>query len=173
MRVYIRQRWRDIRSQIRIAWLRLVGFLIGSDRLELRFLRYQAKRNRALLLDRLKSVHRDGYNPAGVRDIHDEASYEASMFQEQIDSIETRRLLIKAARFGVLVETKPEDWDEGSHFGKRSLTPVKSAEVRKAIRTEQAERRAVWDAWAIIGSAVTIVTGLVGACIGLVSMLRK
>ncbi len=47
-------------------------------------------------------------------------------------------------------------------------------DLRGAIRKEQAERCAVVEWWLkVVGSSVGILTGLVGALIGLVAILKK
>jgi hypothetical protein len=47
-------------------------------------------------------------------------------------------------------------------------------ELRSAIRKEQAERRAVVEWWLkVVGGSVGILTGLVGALIGLIAILKK
>lgn len=54
------------------------------------------------------------------------------------------------------------------------LRPLGMTELRTAIRKERAERRAVTEWWLkTLGAAVGILTGLIGALIGLVSVLRK
>jgi hypothetical protein len=54
------------------------------------------------------------------------------------------------------------------------LTPDAMSEVRTAIRKERRERREVVESWAkIAGSTITILTGLIGAIIGLVAIWKK
>jgi len=56
----------------------------------------------------------------------------------------------------------------------RYLTPQAMNELRAAIRKEQAERRAVLEWWLkALGGAVGILTGLIGALIGLIAILKK
>jgi hypothetical protein len=56
----------------------------------------------------------------------------------------------------------------------RFLTPEAMTELRSAIRKERAERRAVFEWWfKILGGAVGIITGLVGALIGLIAIWKK
>jgi hypothetical protein len=67
-------------------------------------------------------------------------------------------------------------WEE-SNFGQTErlfLSPIGMTELRTAIRKERGERRAVTEWWLkTLGAAVGILTGLIGALIGLVSVLRK
>lgn len=54
------------------------------------------------------------------------------------------------------------------------LSPLGMTELRAAIRKERAERRAVMEWWIkTLGAALGILTGLIGALIGLVSILKK
>jgi hypothetical protein len=54
------------------------------------------------------------------------------------------------------------------------LTPEAMTELRSAIRKEQTERRAVVEWWLkVVGGSVGILTGLVGALIGLIAILKK
>jgi hypothetical protein len=54
------------------------------------------------------------------------------------------------------------------------LSPLGMTELRTAIRKERAEQRAITEWWLkTLGAAVGILTGLIGALIGLVSVLRK
>ena len=174
MSLYVRQRWRDARSQIRIAWLRLVSFVIGADRLELRFLYQQVKTTHSMYVEQLKASRRSGSNRQAEREVNDEAAFALGMLRERIDHIQTNMLLHEASRLGLPIHSEPSDWEVGTQSGKRSLTVAKTLEVRRQIRAEKSERRAVWEAWArIVGPAFTVATGFIGAVIGLISMLRK
>jgi hypothetical protein len=54
------------------------------------------------------------------------------------------------------------------------LTPEAMTELRAAIRKERRERREVVESWAkVVGAIITILTGLVGAAIGLVAVWNK
>lgn len=54
------------------------------------------------------------------------------------------------------------------------LTPEAMTDLRAAIRKERREQREELESWAkIVGAFMTILTGLVGAVIGLVAVLKK
>jgi hypothetical protein len=57
---------------------------------------------------------------------------------------------------------------------RRYLTAEAMTELRTAIRKERAERRAVVESWLkVVGGSIGILTGLVGALIGLVAIWKK
>jgi 5-formyltetrahydrofolate cyclo-ligase len=72
-------------------------------------------------------------------------------------------------------ETKWISKDDLNSFENWSvLTPEAMTDLRTSIRKERRERRETVDSWAkIIGTIITICTGLVGAIIGLVAVLKK
>jgi hypothetical protein len=56
----------------------------------------------------------------------------------------------------------------------RYLSPLGMTELRAAIRKERAEQRAVAEWWIkTLGATIGILTGLIGALIGLVSVLKR
>src|SRR5271155_2652927 len=74
-------------------------------------------------------------------------------------------------------KTKWQEWtpepDEVSDVTKPILSDEGIAEIRQAIRKERRERREAWEFWLkAVGAIVTICTGLVGALIGLFSILK-
>jgi hypothetical protein len=74
-------------------------------------------------------------------------------------------------------KAKWQEWtpepDEDPGVTKPVLSDEGMTELRQAIRKERRERREVWEFWfKAIGAIVTICTGLAGALIGLISVLR-
>jgi len=66
------------------------------------------------------------------------------------------------------------DSDRALNSPTRYLTPEAMTELRAAIRKERAERRATVESWLkVIGSSIGILTGLVGALIGLIAIWKK
>jgi hypothetical protein len=54
------------------------------------------------------------------------------------------------------------------------LTPEAMSELNRVIRQERVARLGVWESWAkIVGTAVASLTGIIGAIIGLVAILKK
>jgi hypothetical protein len=68
-----------------------------------------------------------------------------------------------------------ENWDsDGGIPPTRYLSERAMTELRSAIRKERMERRAVIEWWfKVVGGAVGILTGLVGALIGLLAVWKK
>ena|SRR2546427_4299966 len=68
-----------------------------------------------------------------------------------------------------------EDWDtDHANPPTRFLTAKAMSELRSAIRKERAERRAVIEWWLkALGGLIGVVTGLVGALIGLFAIWKK
>jgi hypothetical protein len=68
-----------------------------------------------------------------------------------------------------------ENWDSGfDNPPTRYLTDKAMTELRSTIRKERMERRAVIEWWfKVVGGAVGILTGLVGALIGLLAVWKK
>jgi len=68
-------------------------------------------------------------------------------------------------------------WEEADEYsvdaGKSVLAQTAMIELRSTIRKEQRERRETVEFWMkTLGGGITILTGLVGALIGLVSLLK-
>lgn len=71
-------------------------------------------------------------------------------------------------------KSKWESPDKAIFYGENLVLTIEAmAELRGAIRKERRERRETFESWAkIISSLVAILTGLVGALIGLFSILK-
>ena len=66
-----------------------------------------------------------------------------------------------------------ERWEQQLD-GSYALTPEAMTELRAAIRKERRERREVIEWWVkVVGGAIGILTGLVGALIGLIAIWKK
>lgn len=68
-----------------------------------------------------------------------------------------------------------EEFGDAYHFRHwRVLSPEAFSELRTAIREEKRQRRKTWAFWVkLAGIIITALTGLIGAAIGLVSVLKK
>lgn len=95
--------------------------------------------------------------------------------REEMETLQTRRLLRKAHRLDVPYPHRPvgnqqkdENWVQGSMTGSWFLTTTGINKVRSDIRTEiraRHEARGHWIAW------ISAITGLVGALTGLFAVL--
>jgi hypothetical protein len=109
--------------------------------------------------------------------ISDEASTDDGILGDEIDSLVTEELTNKAERYFLPVPPRDDKrcWKD-SYIPESStyLTTEGVTLLRDAIREEEKKRResrlATLDATAKI---VLMLTGLIGACIGLASILRK
>jgi hypothetical protein len=106
--------------------------------------------------------------------------WEFDSIDAEIKHNDTRDLLDEAE--GLYLPT-PDRGDESKWISKDDLnsfenwsvlTPEAMTELRAAIRKERRERRETVESWAkIIGTIITICTGLVGAVIGLVAVWKR
>ena len=98
-------------------------------------------------------------------------------FEEEEKKLTSNSLEFEARRLWLPIPPREDTtrWEESmdnSHT--RFLSPLGMTELRAAIRKEHSERRAIIEWWLkTLGGAVGILTGLIGALIGLVSVLRK
>jgi hypothetical protein len=107
-------------------------------------------------------------------------SWELDSIDAEIKHNDSRALLDEAENL-YLPTPKPNDTDKWVPkedlyiFENWSvLTPEAMTELRVAIRKERRDRREVLESWAkTIGAIITIITGLVGAVIGLVAVWKK
>lgn len=106
--------------------------------------------------------------------------WEFDSIDAEIKHNDTRDLLDEAE--GLYLPT-PDRSDQSKWISKENLntfenwsvlTPEAMTELRAAIRKERRERREVVESWAkVVGAIITILTGLVGAAIGLVAVWKK
>lgn len=86
---------------------------------------------------------------------------EIDLLQSMYVRRQAEKLLLSVPKF----DKDGGDWEQSDRNGKWRLTRRASSELRVAIRQEQRERRQHWQA------ALALLIGLVGALIGLVSLL--
>jgi hypothetical protein len=144
---------------------------------ELRKLQAAQDRSRATYRKLLLEARRQKKSEEEVDLIWSEASTEEGILGDEIDSLVTEELTNKAERYFFPIPPRDDDryWkksyipDNGTY-----LTVQGIAKLRDLIRDEEKKRQesrlATLETTAKI---VVMLTGLIGACIGLVSILRK
>jgi hypothetical protein len=148
----------------------------GFER-ELRKLQAAQDRSRAIYRKLILDARREKKNEEEIQSILSEAFTEDGILGDEIDSLVTAALTNKAERYFLPVPPRDDKryWKE-SYIPESGtyLTAEGVTLLRDAIRDEEKKRResrlALLDATAKI---VVMLTGLVGACIGLASILRK
>jgi hypothetical protein len=87
----------------------------------------------------------------------------------EIDVLTTAHLLQQARRLQLPIPDPGDDqyWAESGMFGGKHLTAAGVTKLRSEIRTE---RKARWDS---IAAQITLLIGLLGALIGVLSVLKK
>ena len=132
-------------------------------------------------LDRAYEKDADKLRKAGKEKTDDygyfmsEWSNEASMAEDSVNSIVTARLIAKANKLDLPLPPYPaqggqqnECWYKSYYQGYRYLLSAQGrASLRDSIRKEQRERFEAKARW------VTLCTGIIGATIGLVSVLTN
>ena len=144
---------------------------------ELRKLQKAQDKRRATCSKLLFEARQQKKSEDEVARISAEASLDDSILGDEIDSLVTEELTNKAERYFIPVPPRDDQryWkksyipDDGTYLIAEGI-----AKLRDSIRDEEKKRResrlAVLDATAKI---VVMLTGLIGACIGLASILRK
>jgi hypothetical protein len=87
----------------------------------------------------------------------------------ELSWIESQPFLRKASRLGIDIE--PDWWEESETTGYRFLNEKGRAKLRKLILKERHERFKMWVE--ILGPIAGWLTGIIGALIGLASILKK
>jgi hypothetical protein len=105
-----------------------------------------------------------------------EASDNEAMALDELNSKSGQHLLHRARMLGLATPPfKSDAYEEGLHPNTYRLTPEARAQLRRLIREEKKARRDEWSG-SLKDIAIPIVlalTGLMGAAIGLVSVLRS
>jgi hypothetical protein len=110
-----------------------------------------------------------------IEKIEHMAQFEYFTYEDAIKVLQTRHLLSQAYRRSISTpEHNDDNWDRTSDTGESYLRPQAFAELRSAIRKERKERlEQVQMTAAIAGGIIGACTGVIGALIGLVTVLSK
>ncbi|TBX81890.1 hypothetical protein E0I74_04910 [Rhizobium laguerreae] len=95
------------------------------------------------------------------------SDFEASEYGDEAAEIRSNRLVRRARRLSLPIPTKndsSEHWRQSRTLGTWSLTAVGFAELRRAVRLEEKERR---DVWLTLGGMLVSILSLVVAIIAL------
>jgi hypothetical protein len=87
----------------------------------------------------------------------------------EIDVLTTAHLLEQARRLQVPIPPHDDDeyWADSVYFGGRHLTPAGVTKLRSDVRAERQAR------WNFYSGHITLLIGLLGALIGVISILKK
>ncbi|NKL61893.1 hypothetical protein U8Q06_01925 [Rhizobium beringeri] len=95
------------------------------------------------------------------------SDFEASEYEDEAAEIRSSRLVRRALRLSLPIPTKhegSEHWWQSRTLGTWALTDVGFAELRRAVRLEEKERR---DVWLALGGMLVSILSLVVAIIAL------
>jgi hypothetical protein len=124
------------------------------------------RRNRSSFVNQIAVAKEKGAARDELEEIESSFSFDAALILEEYQWLQTRDMRDRAAMLGVPTPEGEEYWEDLTHTQRsRVLTTKGMHELRRAIRTERLER---WQ-WAF--NWIGALTGLVGALIGLVSVL--
>lgn len=105
--------------------------------------------------------------------------YERALLEEQLEGIQTQRLLHRAWRYCIVAPEKPwnredhedENWIRGWASDTWYLKSAAVASLQHQIEEAKKRRREAWEAWAkILGGLTPLITGLVALVSALVSL---
>ena len=137
-------------------------------RSELRKLQKKREKNRKLygkLIDELEKAKKSRDEIYSLRHEQNDIEY---YIDEQIIQVQHKLVVHQAEKCLIPVpeySTKDGTWEESTTTGRWRLSQTTIFELKKAIREERKARREHWQSW------VTLVIGLIGALIGLLSIL--
>lgn len=119
--------------------------------------------------DRFAAAVEKGRSPEVKEGLRHEERFALDELDNAIDVLTTAHLLQDARRLQLPLPDFDDEtcWEESYSFGGRHLTATGITKLRSEIRLE---RKARWDS---VSSQMTLIIGLLGAIIGLVSILKK
>ena len=109
--------------------------------------------------------------------------YERADVQEEVEGIQTRRLLRRARRYYIVApeitrtsKAHPvdENWTRGWASGTWYLKPAAVASIQRQIEEAKSRRREAWAVWAkILGGLMTGLIALVSVLVSLILAWRR
>jgi hypothetical protein len=134
----------------------------------LRSLQNQKDRVRAKYKCELEQARRDKKSKDDLHEIGVEEFLELDLIDDEIAQLQYTFLVRRAEKLLIPIpefNTDSAAWRESHVTGQWRLTDDALHSLRMAIRKEQTERREHWQSW------LTLIIGLIGALIGLASVL--
>jgi len=139
-------------------------------RWKLRSLRADKRKTRRIYDKELKKARLSKAKAEDIDSLHSVERHELDMLDDEISAVVSRRLLA-LAEDNLLptpsFDAKGPDWIESEFTGRYRLSGPAMVELRTAIRKEQREQSDSMFRW------LAALTGIIGATIGLVSLLVK
>jgi len=112
-----------------------------------------------------------------IMELENDAQFECSMQENEIDILITEHLTSLAERLVIPVPPRANKtyWKESfTNEEFKVLTDVGVSYLRDLIREENKKRREEWNFWIELGiKFMTVLIGLAGAAIGVISVWRK
>ncbi len=103
--------------------------------------------------------------------------------EEQLEGLQTQRLLGRARRYYIVAPKIPwekdpgdgdDNWSRGWASGTWSLTPSAAAAIQRQIEEAKGRRREAWATWVkLLGGLITGLVALVSALVSFVLALRR
>ena len=139
-------------------------------RMALRRLSKRKRNIRAAFKKQLTSARAAGKSTDDLRALESDAWFEEGMVDEEIAWLITDFLLSKADKHFIATPSRNEEgmWEQCSKISERFvLTKAGISAIRSGIRAERKERSY------FVFPIIAAVTGLIGAIIGLITVLKK
>jgi hypothetical protein len=144
---------------------------------QLKVLQKKRAKKAVLYSNLYKAARKENKSLEEIESIHCEASAEDEVLEFEIESLVTRELVRKAEHLFIPIPPRKDslNWKESSLFeNTKFLTPHGISKLRDSIREEEKKgREARMVIIDLCAKAVAMLTGLVGATIGLVSILSR
>ncbi|HEY1719482.1 MAG TPA: hypothetical protein VGH42_14475 [Verrucomicrobiae bacterium] len=118
----------------------------------------------------LHEAHANHQNREQIEEITSSYRFETDMIEDEINLMISDYWISKVQRLGIFTPWSEDRtiWNETNSIPDRRVLPQKGvSEIRSQIRAERKAQMEMWLPW------ITVLTGLVGALIGLLTVLKK